>query len=57
MSKSQTLGLWRRLIKNRLDIMMSRHNEVKIDLTYEGHQNTSKTHFMDILGCFDDLEM
>ena len=31
--------------------------EVKFDLTCERHQNTSKTYFMNILGCFDDHQI
>ena len=40
MSESQTAGLWRRFIKNKLDVMMFRHNEVNFEAAYDDHQNT-----------------
>ena len=43
--------------KKELDIMRLKLYEVKFDLTCECHQNTSKTYFMNILGCFDDHQI
>ena len=43
--------------KKELDIMRFRLYEVKFDLTCEGHQNTSKTYFVNVLRCFDDHQM
>ena len=57
MSQNQKPVLWRRLIKKEVDIMIFRLYEVNFDLTCEGHLNTSKTYFMDILRCFHDHQM
>ena len=33
-------GLWRRFIKNELDIMRFRHNEANFEALFDDHQNT-----------------
>ena len=45
------------VLKKELDIMRLKLYEVKFDPTCEHHQNTSKTYFMNILGCFDDHQI
>ena len=44
MSKCQTAALWRRFIKNDLDIMRFRNNEVNFEAAFDYHQNTSNVH-------------
>ena len=55
MSNTMTMEEVRK--KKELDIMRLKLYEVKFDLTCECHQNTSKTYFMNILGCFDDHQI
>ena len=55
MSNTMTMEEVRK--KKQLDIMRLKLYEVKFDLTCECHQNTSKTYFMNILGCFDDHQI
>ena len=43
--------------KKNLTQSGSNFTEVNFDVTYEGHQNSSKTHFMNILSVFGDLHI
>ena len=43
--------------KKEHDIMRFRLYEVYFDLTCDGHQNTSKIYFMNILRCFNDHQL
>ena len=43
--------------KKNLTQSGSNLTEVNFDVTYEGHQNCSKTHFMNILSVFGDLHI
>ena len=45
------------LIKNELDLMRFKFFEVKFDLTYECHQNSSKRCFINILKCFGECQI
>ena len=51
MSNSQIPGLWRRFTKE-IELMRFTHIYINFDVTYEGHQNWSKIHSMDILRVF-----
>ena len=37
MSKSHTTALWRRFIKEELDIMRFKHNKVNFETTFDDH--------------------
>ena len=43
--------------KEALDTMRFRLNMDNFDVIYEGHQNCSKTHYMNILSVFGDLHI
>ena len=57
MSKSQTCVLTRRFKKTTLDMTRFTPNEVNFLVTHEGHQNCSKTCFMNILNNFGELHV